>query len=50
MVHVDGKDANVTRGLSAHIDTLGLMVRSINSDGTQDRRQAGGHAFARNVP
>lgn len=42
MVHVDGKDANVTRGLSAHIDTLGLMVRSINSDGTLALTKLGG--------
>lgn len=34
IVHVDGKDRHQTRGLSAHVDTLGLMVRSINSDGT----------------
>src|SRR5690625_6128978 len=34
IVRVDGQDASKTRGLSAHVDTLGLMVRSINSDGT----------------
>src|SRR5690625_2269733 len=32
IVQVDGEDANQTRGLSAHVDTLGLMVRSINRD------------------
>lgn len=42
MVHVDGKDASITRGLSAHIDTLGLMVRSINSDGTLALTKLGG--------
>lgn len=34
IVDVPGKDMNQTKGLSAHVDTLGLMVRSINSDGT----------------
>ncbi len=33
-VYVDGKHAKKTIGLSAHCDTLGLMVRSIKSDGT----------------
>jgi putative aminopeptidase FrvX len=31
-----------TRGLSAHVDTLGLMVRSINSDGTLALTKLGG--------
>lgn len=42
IVQVDGKDAEVTRGLSAHVDTLGLMVRSINSDGTLSLTKLGG--------
>lgn len=42
MVYVDGKDTSITRGLSAHIDTLGLMVRSINSDGTLALTKLGG--------
>jgi putative aminopeptidase FrvX len=33
IVNVKGK-SNYTIGLSSHVDTLGLMVRSINSDGT----------------
>lgn len=42
VVHVDGKDTAITRGLSAHVDTLGLMVRSINSDGTLALTKLGG--------
>lgn len=34
IVSVDGKNNEKEVALSAHIDTLGLMVRSINSDGT----------------
>lgn len=42
IVQVDGENAAVTRGLSAHVDTLGLMVRSINSDGTLSLTKLGG--------
>lgn len=42
LVHVAGKDTSQTRGLSAHVDTLGLMVRSINSDGTLALTTLGG--------
>lgn len=42
VVHVEGKDTTQTRGLSAHVDTLGLMVRSINSDGTLALTKLGG--------
>src|SRR5699024_8663001 len=42
IVQVDGQDTTQTRGLSAHIDTLGLMVRSINSDGTLALTTLGG--------
>lgn len=42
IVSVEGKDKNTTRGLSAHVDTLGLMVRSINSDGTLSLTKLGG--------
>ena len=40
-VDVEGK-SNYTIGLSAHVDTLGLMVRSINSDGTLKFTTLGG--------
>lgn len=33
IVQIDGEDNDYTVGVSAHIDTLGLMVRSIDSDG-----------------
>lgn len=33
VVTVDGEDNGTTVALSAHVDTLGLMVRSISSDG-----------------
>lgn len=39
---MEGKDRVITRGLSAHVDTLGLMVRSINSDGTLSLTKLGG--------
>lgn len=42
LVHVRGEDSSTTRGLSAHVDTLGLMVRSINSDGTLSLTKLGG--------
>lgn len=34
IVTLKGKGSKKTLGLSAHVDTLGAMVRSINSDGT----------------
>lgn len=42
IVKVKGVDNSQTRGLSAHVDTLGLMVRSINSDGTLALTKLGG--------
>lgn len=42
IVTVVGKDTTQTRGLSAHVDTLGLMVRSINSDATLSLTKLGG--------
>ncbi|MDN6195805.1 MAG: M42 family metallopeptidase [Atopostipes suicloacalis] len=42
IVSVEGKDQSKTRGLSGHVDTLGLMVRSINSDGTLALTKLGG--------
>lgn len=40
-IHVDGQD-DYTIGFCAHVDTLGLMVRSINSDGTLAFTNVGG--------
>ena len=42
MITVEGKDNSRTVGVSAHTDTLGLMVRSINSDGTLKFTKLGG--------
>lgn len=42
LVRVTGQDITQTRGLSAHVDTLGLMVRSINEDGTLALTKLGG--------
>lgn len=42
LVEVEGEDTTQTRALSAHVDTLGLMVRSINSDGTLALTTLGG--------
>ncbi len=42
IVHVKGQQAQPKLGISAHVDTLGLMVRSINSDGTLKVTTLGG--------
>lgn len=42
VVSVEGEDTSVTRGLSGHVDTLGVMVRSINADGTLALTKIGG--------
>ncbi|MCR5154433.1 MAG: M42 family metallopeptidase [Lachnospiraceae bacterium] len=34
VIKIPGNDTGATRGISAHVDTLGAMVRSINKDGT----------------
>ena len=41
-IYVDGKNNEKTIGLCAHVDTLGLMVRSIESDGTLAFTNVGG--------
>ena len=43
IVEFEGEDSNKTLALSAHVDTLGLMVRSINSDGTLAITSIGGN-------
>lgn len=42
LVHVAGKSNQQKLGISAHVDTLGLMVRSIASDGTLRLTTLGG--------
>lgn len=45
-IYVDGKDKEHTLGLSAHVDTLGLMVRSIKPNGCLAFTQLGGPVLA----
>lgn len=42
IVEIEGVDNTKTVATSAHVDTLGLMVRSINSDGTLSLTKVGG--------
>lgn len=42
VVMIEGKDHSKKVATSAHVDTLGLMVRSINSDGTLNVTNVGG--------
>lgn len=44
IIEVKGKSSKTT-GLSAHVDTLGAMVRSINSDGTINFTEVGGYTL-----
>lgn len=44
-ITVEGQDTSKTVCVSAHADTLGLMVRGINSDGTLRMRAVGGINF-----
>lgn len=39
---IEGRDTSKTVATSAHVDTLGLMVRSINADGTLNVTNVGG--------
>ncbi len=43
LIKFKGKNADQTLGLSAHVDTLGLMVRSINADATLRVTSIGGN-------
>lgn len=42
LIYVGGKDSEHTLGLSAHLDTLGLMVRSIKDNGKLAITKVGG--------
>lgn len=42
LLEVAGRDSSKTVATSAHVDTLGLMVRSINRDGTLSLTKLGG--------
>ncbi len=41
-IYVDGKNTEKTIGIAGHVDTLGLMVRSIAADGTLEIVSIGG--------
>lgn len=43
IINFEGKDPSKTLALSAHVDSLGLMVRSINSNGTLNITSIGGN-------
>lgn len=43
IINFPGLDSSQTIGLSAHVDTLGLMVRSINGNGTLNVTTLGGN-------
>ena len=43
IIEFPGENSNKTLALAAHVDTLGLMVRSINSDGTLNLTSIGGN-------
>ena len=45
-ITVEGEDTSKTVCISAHADTLGLMIRGVNSDGTLRTRALGGINFA----
>lgn len=46
IIEIDGKDNNYCVGIPVHVDTLGAMVRSINSDGTIRITTIGGNIFS----
>lgn len=45
-IEVEGEDNSYCVGVLTHVDTLGAMVRSINSDGTLRITTLGGNMFA----
>ncbi len=44
-IRLEGEDTSKTIMVGAHLDTLGLIVRSINSDGTLAIRELGGVSY-----
>ena len=45
LVHVKGAASNAPRGITAHVDTLGLMVKEIKGSGRLKATQLGGYAW-----
>lgn len=46
IIEIEGKDNSYCVGIPVHVDTLGAMVRSINSDGTLKITSIGGNMYA----
>lgn len=46
IIEVEGKDSSYCIGIPVHVDTLGAMVRSINSDGTIKITTIGGNMYS----
>ena len=46
IITIDGEDNSYCIGIPVHVDTLGFMVRSVNSDGTLRVAELGGNMFA----
>lgn len=46
IITIDGEDNSYCIGIPCHVDTLGAMVRSINSDGTLRLTTLGGNMFS----
>jgi putative aminopeptidase FrvX len=46
IIEIEGDDNSYCVGIPVHVDTLGAMVRSINSDGTIKITSIGGNIFA----
>lgn len=46
IIEIEGKDNSYCVGIPVHVDTLGAMVRSVNSDGTIRISTIGGNIYA----
>ena len=45
IIEIEGEDNSYCVGIPVHVDTLGAMVRSVNSDGTIKITSIGGNLF-----
>ncbi len=46
IIEIEGMDNSYCIGIPVHVDTLGAMVRSVNSDGTLKITTIGGNMFS----
>lgn len=46
VITIDGEDNSYCIGIPVHVDTLGFMVRSVNSDGTLRITELGGNMYS----